>query len=110
MADRHFPSFAAFWPYYLAQHRSPSTRAWHFAGLALAALLLALAAIMQTWLWALAAPIAGYALSWTGRAIGLGNRPATFMHPLWSLRGDFRMAALALSGKLDAELAKHGLE
>ncbi len=39
-----------------------------------------------------------------------GNRPATFTHPRWSLRGDFRMAALALSGKLDAELAKHGIE
>lgn len=110
MADPRFPSFAAFWPYYLAQHRNPSTRIWHFAGLALAALLLALALVTGNWIWALAAPLAGYVLSWTGHWIAEGNRPATFKHPLWSLRGDFRMAALALTGRLENELARHEIE
>lgn len=110
MAEPRFSSFAAFWPYYLAQHRKPSTRFWHFAGLAVAALLLTLALATEYWIWALAAPLAGYALSWSGHWIAEANRPATFMHPLWSLRGDFRMAALALRGRLEDELARHGIK
>lgn len=110
MADPHFPSFADFWPHYLAQHRNPSTRACHFAGLGVGALLLILAAALKSWPWLIAAPVAGYALSWAGHWLAEGNRPATFRHPLWSLRGDFRMAALALTGRLRAELAKHGIK
>lgn len=110
MDENRFSSFTAFWPYYLAQHRKPSTRLWHFAGLALAAMLLVLGLVTENWFWALGAPLAGYALSWCGHWIAEGNRPATFIHPLWSLRGDFRMATLALKGRLKDELARHGIE
>ncbi|HLF58240.1 MAG TPA: DUF962 domain-containing protein [Alphaproteobacteria bacterium] len=51
----------------------------------------------------------GYALSWAGHWLVEGNKPATLSHPLWSLLADLRMAALALSGRLKAELAKHGI-
>ena len=104
-----FSSFAEFWPYYLAQHGNPATRGWHYAGLALTSALLLAGWLAQTWALALAAPLAGYGLSWLGHGIAEGNRPATFRHPLWSLKGDFRMAALALTGRLGAELAKYGL-
>jgi hypothetical protein len=107
--QRGFAGFAQFWPYYLAQHRRPATRACHYAGLGLSLALFGLAFLAGSWAWAAAAPLAGYALSWAGHFLVEGNVPATFSHPLWSLIGDLRMAALALSGRLKGELAKHGL-
>jgi hypothetical protein len=34
------------------------------------------------------------------------NRPATFGHPIWSLRGDLKMYSLALRGKMGDELER----
>ena len=104
-----FASFAEFCPSPLAQHRKPRTRALHLAGLAVGAAILAAALVTRSWAWALAAPVAAYALSWLGHGLIGRNRPATFIHPLWSLQGDLRMAWLALSGRLTAEPSKHGL-
>jgi hypothetical protein len=37
------------------------------------------------------------------------NRPATFSYPAWSLLGDLRLAWLAATGRLGAELRRNGL-
>ena len=102
-----FNSFAEFWPYYLSQHRKPQTRALHYAGMGLAALCLGAALVTGAWAWAVAAVIGVYAPAWTGHAIVERNRPATFSYPYWSILGDCRMTALALSGRLKAELARY---
>jgi hypothetical protein len=34
------------------------------------------------------------------------SKPATFEHPLWSLRGDFKMYLLALKGQMRAEVER----
>ena len=39
----------------------------------------------------LAAPVVGYGFAWVGHFFVEGNKPATFKHPLWSLRGDLVM-------------------
>lgn len=104
-----FASFADFWPHYLREHARPATRMLHFAGTSLV-LLIALAAVATRAWWLLAAlPVAGYAFAWAGHFAIERNRPATFTHPLWSLRADFRMWRLWLTGGLPRELNAAGV-
>jgi len=94
-------TFEEFWPFYVSQHRRPSTRALHFAGttMVLGALLAAVA--LRSWWWLLAAPVLGYGPAWVGHFFFEKNRPATFTYPLWSLRGDNRMWRLMLLGRME---------
>ena len=102
-------SFGDFWPEYLAAHADPRTRATHYCSTALGVTLLLCFAAGGGW-WALvAAPVAGYAPAWAAHALFERNRPATFRHPLWSFAGDFRMAFLAATGRLRAELDRAGV-
>jgi hypothetical protein len=80
-------SFDDFWPHYVHAHRHPINRALHYAGTT-----------------AVLAPVVGYAPAWIGHFVFEKNKPATFQHPLWSLRGDFKMYLLALQGKMGAEV------
>lgn len=105
--QRTIPDFEAFWPYYLGEHRLPASRALHYVGSIAGPVTAALALLTQPWLLPLAL-VAGYGPAWVGHFILEKNRPATFTYPLWSLRGDYRMLRLALTGRLDAEL--HRLE
>nr|WP_300543360.1 DUF962 domain-containing protein [Maricaulis sp.] len=106
---REHETFGSFWPFYLREHARPATRAWHYVGSTLAILVLIGAVVTRTW-WALAAvPVAGYFFAWVSHAFVERNKPATFTYPLWSLIGDYRMYALFLTGRLDAELEKAGV-
>ena len=64
---RKFQTYAEFWPHYLAEHARPGTRAWHFAGTALALALLAAAVVtLNPWLglrrWSPVTPSPGSAI------------------------------------------------
>lgn len=103
-------SYAEFWPYYLAEHRGRATRACHFAGTALGVLLFLGAFLTGDWRFLPAALVAGYGLAWLGHLVFERNRPATLRYPMWSFASDFRMLALFLARKLEAERKRHGVE
>jgi len=96
-------SFEEFWPFYVSQHSRPSTRALHFAGTTMVLGSLA-AGVLVAPRYALLALVLGYGPAWIGHFFFEKNRPATFTYPLWSLRGDFRMYRLMLTGRMAPEL------
>jgi hypothetical protein len=99
-----FSSLDEFWPFYLAQHLSPANRRLHFAGTTLGLALAALAPFRRDPRLLAAAAVAAYGCAWIGHFFFEQNAPATFKHPMLSLRADFRMYALMWMGKLDAEI------
>ncbi|MEE2527121.1 DUF962 domain-containing protein [Hyphobacterium sp. HN65] len=106
---REYTTYRDFFPYYLQEHAKPVTRYFHYIGSILAIGVLIYALATQTWWALLLPPVAGYFFAWVSHAFVERNKPATFTYPLWSLRGDYHMLWLALTGKLDAELERAGI-
>jgi len=97
--SQRYASFAAFYPYYLREHRDPTCRRLHVIGSALVLVCLAAAiALREPWL-LIGLPIIGYGFAWVGHYVFEKNRPATFTYPLYSLMGDWMMFAEVISGK-----------
>jgi hypothetical protein len=99
-------SFDEFWPHYVHAHRNPVNRALHYVGTTAVLGCVGTAALTLNPLWLLGAPVAGYGFAWVGHFGFEKNKPATFQHPLWSLRGDFKMYFMALRGKMRGELER----
>ena len=97
-------TFQDFWPHYVRAHRHPVNRALHYVGTTAAVCTVIAAGASLNPAWLLLTPIVGYGPSWIGHFAFEKNTPATWEHPLWSLRGDFKMVALALRGKMAAEV------
>jgi hypothetical protein len=101
-----FESFEQFWPFYVRAHSRRENRLLHVAGTTAAMAALASALLFRKkgllkWV-----PVVGYGPAWIGHFFIEGNRPATFGHPLWSLRGDLVMWWKTLTGTMDAELER----
>lgn len=97
-------TFEEFWPFYVREHSNKLTRKLHFIGTTLA-LGCAAAALVTRRRWLLlAAPVVGYGPAWISHFFVEKNRPATFKHPLWSLRADFVMWMKMIDGTMDAEV------
>jgi hypothetical protein len=110
MASPTFKNYEEFWPYYVAQHLNPTCRRMHFIGTTFVHIAIGALIMTQNPLWLLAAPIVGYAFAWIGHFGFEKNKPATFGHPFWSLRADFRMYYRTWAGTMDreVELARAG--
>lgn len=95
-----FERFRDFYPFYLSEHRDPTSRRLHVVGtgLVIATVLGALVSGRYLWLWAL--PVVGYGFAWAGHFFFEKNRPATFRHPFYSLLGDFVMFKDVISGRI----------
>ena len=106
METPRFQSFEEFWPYYVKEHSKKGTRILHFVGTTAALACIAGGLFTKRrWLLALA-PIVGYGGAWIGHFGIEKNRPATFKHPLYSLRGDFVMWSKMIRGKMGAEVER----
>jgi hypothetical protein len=95
MSDR-LATFAAFWPFYLSQHRRSACRMLHYLGTSTAIAIAAVALLAGHPRGLLLALLVGYAPAWIAHAFIEKNRPATFQYPLWSLLADFKMLACAI--------------
>lgn len=99
MQREPFKSFSDFYPYYLNEHRRTGTRVTHFIGTS-AFLVLVIFAIVFAWWWGiLLGIVAAYGMAWIGHFFIEKNKPATFQHPWWSLKGDFKLYFSILFGK-----------
>ena len=103
-------TYAEFWPFYLREHSRPLTRTLHLVGTSLSLMLLVSAAATRSGRFLILALVCGYAFAWVGHFFVEHNRPATFKYPLWSFAADWKMWALALTGRLAPELQRAGVK
>ncbi len=105
MSDR-FRTFEEFWPFYVQQHAKPLTRWFHFVGTGMALGCLATFAATRKLRFIPMGLVAGYGPAWFSHFFIENNRPATFTYPVWSLQADFKMFAMMLTGRMDAEVER----
>ena len=98
-SSNRFQSIRTFYPFYLSEHRNPTSRLLHFIGTGIFFLLLLTGLYTgRYWLFWLM-PIVGYGFAWTGHFFFEKNKPATFQYPLYSLLSDFILFFELLTGK-----------
>ena len=100
MSASTIESFDDFWPHYVHAHRDPRNRALHYAGTTAVLGTVAMATLTINPGWLLLAPVVGYGPAWIGHFVFEKNKPATFDHPLWSIRADFKMYFQAVRGRM----------
>ena len=98
--EERYKSFKDFYPFYLSEHQNNVSRRMHFTGTMLVILTSVYALLTEQWILFILLPVFGYGFAWIGHFIFEKNRPATFKHPLYSLRGDFTMFKDILTGKI----------
>ncbi|WP_251358847.1 DUF962 domain-containing protein [Kangiella sp. TOML190] len=107
MPQQTIQSFKEFWPYYLGEHRLPKNRLLHYIGSFLSLSLLIYSIASQSWWLLIVCFLIGYGFAWIGHFFVEKNKPATFQYPLWSFIADYKMFAMAISGKLKHEWPKY---
>lgn len=86
---QRYTTLKEFYPFYLTEHRDPTSRVLHFIGTSSIALWIALAITQRNAWWLLLIPIGGYGCAWVGHFFFEKNKPATFQYPAFSLASDF---------------------
>ncbi len=106
MTDQEFRTFEEFWPFYVKEHQKKTTRLLHFVGTTAAMACVAGGLLTKRrWLLGLA-PVVGFGPAWIGHFFIEGNKPASFKHPLWSLRADLIMWSKMARFQMDDEVER----
>ncbi|MFI5744103.1 Mpo1-like protein [Streptomyces anulatus] len=105
MSQQTFDTYEEFWPYYVAMHSRAATRWVHLTGTLTGLAISAYGLTRGRKRYLAALPLIGYGTAWPAHFLIEKNNPATFGHPVWSLRGDAQMIRTMLAGR-DAELAE----
>lgn len=105
-SENRLENFQEFWPHYVREHSRPLNRVLHFVGSTLGLACLASAFIIGNWWLALLSLVIGYGFAWFGHFFIERNKPATFQYPFWSLRADWKMWALMLTGQMELEVRR----
>jgi hypothetical protein len=99
-----YASFEEFWPEYVRAHSKKLNRTLHVLGVSLA-LACVVAAVRKRKPWLLlGAPLFGYGFAWAGHFFVERNAPATFSHPIYSLRASALLYWKTITGSIDAEI------
>ena len=106
MAEQDFRTFEEFWPFYVKEHQKKATRILHFIGTT-GAMACVAGGLLTKRRWLLAvAPVVGYGPAWVSHFFVEGNKPASFKHPLWSLRADLVMWSKMVRFQMNDEVER----
>lgn len=97
---KQYRTLEEFYPFYLSEHANRTSRRLHFVGTTLAVALLVAALVTETGWLVVVAVVQAYAFAWAGHYFFEHNRPATFVYPWLSFKGDWRMWWEILTGKI----------
>jgi hypothetical protein len=97
---KNYHSLSEFYPFYLSEHSSRTSRRLHFIGTTIALVLLVTAIVAQMWWLVAIAFVQVYAFAWVGHFFLEHNKPATFIYPWLSFLGDWCMWWEILTGKI----------
>lgn len=105
-----YESFDAFWLHYLRVHSSPRTRRIHYIAITVGIVGVIVGAFVDDYgLIAIGSIIAAYLIAWSAHATIEHNLPAFFEAPFWSLAAGMRMYVTWLTGGLDKQLRRAGV-
>lgn len=102
--EKRYENLAAFYPFYLKEHRNTTSRRLHFIGTALFLTLFIYIVLTGKWSSFWMVPVVGYSFAWVGHFFFEKNKPATFNYPLFSLASDFIMFWDILTGQIDKKM------
>ncbi|MDQ7250922.1 Mpo1-like protein [Dongia sedimenti] len=100
-------TFRAFWPLYLQAHNHPATRAVHYGATVIGVGSALATAISWQPLFLLGIGLA-YGLAIGAHTVIERNQSMVRVNPVWGAMADLRMFWLALTGGLQAEIARYG--
>jgi hypothetical protein len=104
--EKRYETFEEFWPDYVRAHSQKATRTLHFIGTSMAMACIGGALVFRRPSLLLLVPVVGYGPAWIGHFFIEHNKPATFNHPIYSLRADLVMFKKILEGTMDAEVER----